>query len=67
MSGPSKTIPKRGRRREGAGRPRITLRAMLEKLSPADADRLSRNIRRLAFQMLIDWARAELREPRQAK
>jgi hypothetical protein len=53
---------KHGGRRTGAGRKPSTLEGLLKRSSPKQAGRLRREIRRSALELLIDWARKELRQ-----
>jgi hypothetical protein len=66
MSGESKTVSNRGGSRPRAGRHPTTLRGLLRRLSPADAEKIPLEIWRLALQLLIDWAREELRREDEA-
>ncbi len=50
----------RGGRREGAGAHPTTLKGLLKRLPPAQAEKIRQEIRRSALRMLIIWARTEL-------
>jgi hypothetical protein len=60
MSSEQQTRSTRGGRREGAGAHPTTLKGMLKRLPPAQAQKIRREIRRDALRMLISWARGEL-------
>ena len=62
MSDGSKIRSGRGGRREGAGCRPSTLEGMLKRLPSGKAEKLRREIRREALRLLIDFARAELRQ-----
>jgi hypothetical protein len=55
---------KHGARRPGAGAKPSTVEGLLKRSSPKQAERLRRDIRRSALELLIDWARNELRRLR---
>ncbi len=58
----SKAPSTRGGSREGAGCPPSTIDGLLKKMPPAKAAKFRREIRRSALRLLIEWARAELRQ-----
>lgn len=50
----------RGGRREGAGARPTTLKGLLKRLPPEQAQKIRQEIRATALRMLISWARTEL-------
>jgi hypothetical protein len=52
----------RGGKREGAGRRPYTIKGLLKRLPPANAEKVRRELRRYALRLVIDWARGELRQ-----
>ena len=55
------TTSNRGGRRIGAGRKPFTLEGLIKRSSPQQAERLRKDVRRMALELLIEWARGELR------